>query len=176
LAQFAAAVGPLIGPALAGVLLMLIQIEGLILIDFASFLFAVTTLILAHIPRLAATSGSVARPHSLLREAAQGWVYLRTRPGLLALQMLTAINNFLFSIVIVLFTPLGLSLASPAVLGTIISVASSGMLVGTVILSVWGGPQRRIRAIFCYMCLGGLSIMLGGLRPSDLAREPSAIY
>jgi hypothetical protein len=40
------------------------------------------------------------------------------------------------------------------------------MLVGTLVMSAWGGPKRRIYGIFGAEVLAGLSLMLLGLRPS----------
>jgi hypothetical protein len=77
-----------------------------------------------------------------------------------------AASNFLVGIVDVLATPLVLSFASAAVLGTVLSIAGIGMLVGASVLSTWGGPQRLINSVFGFMLLSGLSILVAGVRPS----------
>jgi hypothetical protein len=77
-----------------------------------------------------------------------------------------ATSNFLVGIVEVLATPLVLSFASAAVLGTVLSIGGSGMLVGSVVMSTWGGPVRLIKSVFGFMLLNGLSILLAGVRPS----------
>ncbi|GAB1544780.1 hypothetical protein NUACC21_74560 [Scytonema sp. NUACC21] len=159
-------VGQLISPVLAGVLVVTIQIRGVILLDFATFLFALLTLLSIRFSEAKMTATADAGENSLLREVAYGWSYVTARPGLLALLIFLAASNFVMGAVEVLATPLVLSFASAAVLGTVLSIAGCGMLVGSLVLSTWGGPQRLIKSVFGFMLLGGLSIMVAGLRPS----------
>ncbi len=166
LVQMGQSVGQLISPVLAGVLIVTIQIQGIILLDFATFLFALVTLLSARFPEAKTVASSEVGKGSLLREATYGWVYIRTRPGLLGLLIFLAISNFLMGVIDVLATPLVLSFASPAVLGTVLSIGGSGMLVGSVVMSIWGGPLRLIKSVFGFMLLNGLSILLAGVRPS----------
>lgn len=165
-AQLAPALAQLISPALAGTLVLLIGIQGVLLLDLGSFLFAAMTWLLVRLPPRAASDAPSPPQSSLWRAAAAGWAYLRARPGLLALQLMMAANNFLFGMIIVLFTPLALSFASPAVVGTVVSIASSGMLAGSLLLTLWGGPQQRMRTILRLELFAVLCIILGGLRPS----------
>jgi MFS transporter, DHA3 family, macrolide efflux protein len=58
-----------------------------------------------------------------------------------------AANNFLMGTIVVLATPLILSFATAAVLGTVISAVGSGTLVGSVLMGIWGGPKRRIHGV-----------------------------
>ena len=102
----------------------------------------------------------------MLREAAYGWTYLAARSGLLGLLLLFAIANFLVAMAGVLTTPLILSVTSTVLLGTIMSIAGFGLLLGSVLMSIWGGPRRRVYGVLGAMFLGGLFILLGGLRPS----------
>jgi hypothetical protein len=46
------------------------------------------------------------------------------------------------------------------------SLCSSGFLVGGLIMSIWGGPKRRIRVVIIFMILLGLFSTLIGLRAS----------
>jgi MFS family permease len=146
-------VAQLISPVLAGVLVVTIQIQGVILLDFATFLFALVTLLLVRFPEAKTTAASTAGKGSLLGEAAYGWTYITARPGLLGLLIFFAVNNFLMGIVMVLATPLVLSFASAAVLGTVLSIGGSGMVVGSLVMSTWGGPQRHIISTACLASL-----------------------
>jgi MFS family permease len=156
----------LISPMLAGILVVTIQIQGVILVDFATFLFALITLLLIQFPEAKTTEAGIAGKGSLLREVAHGWTYIAARPGLVGLLIFLAASNFLVGIVEVLATPLVLSFASAAVLGTVLSIAGLGMLAGASVLSTWGGPQRLINSVVGFMGLSGLSILVAGLRPS----------
>ena len=102
---------------------------------------------------------------SLKRGLASGWIYIKERSGLLSLLIFLAIVNFLAGIVEVLATPLVLSFASAAMLGTIMSISGSGMLIGSLVMSTWGGAKCYINSVFRFMLLGGLCILVAGLRP-----------
>jgi MFS family permease len=167
--QFGESLGLIVSPALAGVLLKTIQLEGVLLIDFATFLVALTTLLAVRVPKppkSGATSRTEDERGSLLRDAVYGWTYLTSRPGLLGLLIFFAVSNFLVGMATVLGPPFVLSLASPAVLGIITSVGGGGMLLGGMLMSVWGGPKRRIYGVLGFELLGGLSILIVGLQPS----------
>jgi MFS family permease len=77
-----------------------------------------------------------------------------------------AIANFTTEMSLVLFTPLFLSFASPAALGTALSLAGVGYLAGSIVMSVWGGGKRRIYAMIGAMLVLGVFMGLIGLRAS----------
>jgi len=162
--QSAEACAQLISPLLAGILLGIIQLEGVILIDFATFLFALTTLLLVRFPDAKTAAVPVDGKASLWREAVEGGTYIFVRPGLLALLIVFAINNFVFGLIEVLFPPLVLSFTSVTVLGTIQSLGGAGMLLGSVVMSIWGGPRTLIRGVFGFAFLSQLCILALGLR------------
>ncbi|MFB2922782.1 MULTISPECIES: MFS transporter [Aerosakkonema] len=164
--QSAQACAQLISPLLAGVLLGIVQLTGVILIDFATFLFALITLLLVRFPDAKTAAPAKEEKISLWRETIEGWTYIIVRPGLLALLIIFAINNFVFGLIEVLFTPLVLSFTSVIVLGTIQSVGGAGMLLGGVVMSMWGGPKPLIRGVFGFVFLAQLCVLAFGLRTS----------
>jgi MFS transporter, DHA3 family, macrolide efflux protein len=166
LTQMGQAVSVLLAPVLAGALVVSIGLKRVLLIDFATFLIAVATLLSVHVPRAEATVEGLATRGSLLSEAASGWPFIRQRPGLLSLLALIAATNFSMGMMQVLVAPMVLSFTSAAVLGRVLSVAGSGMLVGSLVMSVWGGPSRRVSGILGFLLLQGAILVVGGLWPS----------
>ncbi|MDZ8087072.1 MAG: MFS transporter [Nostoc sp. DedQUE12b] len=164
--QFAEATSRLLSPMLAGALVVTIQIQGVILIDCVTFLFSVVTLLLVRFPEPKTTAENEVRKSWQLREFTYGWTYITARPGLLGLLIFFAAINFLIGVVSVLVTPLVLAFATANVLGTVLSIGGSGMLVGGLVMSVWGGPKNRILGVFGFTLSGALSIILAGLKPS----------
>jgi MFS family permease len=156
----------IISPAVAGVLVAAIGVEGVIAIDFATYLVASATLLAVRIPKPAVTEAGMAAAGSLLREAAAGWRWLRGRPGLMGLMVVFGIANFFIGIASVTVQPLILGFASPAVLGTLMLAGGSGMLAGGVAMSAWGGPKRRIHGVLGFLALGGAALFLHALAPS----------
>lgn len=163
--QISEAVAQIGSPVLAGVLMGVIRLQGVILIDFATFLFAVCTLLLARVPRPETTTEGKAEQGSLLREAAYGWTYIRARPGLFGLLLFFAASNFATGIVQVSFTPLVLSFTTAAVLGRLLSIGGLGFLAGSVTMSVWGGPRRRVFGILGSNLLMGAVLFAAGFPP-----------
>lgn len=156
----------LISPVLAGALVGTIGLQSVILIDLMTFLFAIFTLLMIRIPRPETTVEGQAGKGSLMREAVYGWTYITARTGLFALMVLFAISNFTTEMSLVLFTPLFLSFASPAALGTALSLAGVGYLAGSILMSVWGGGKRRINTVIGSMLVLGLFMAFIGLRAS----------
>lgn len=166
LTQTGNGIAEILAPALAGALVVTIGLDGVVLIDVVTFLVAVSTLLVVRVPRPPVSAeGSAARGH-LLREAAAGWTYIRLRTGLLTLLILLAATNFSMGVMQVLVTPMVLAFSSAAVLGRVLSIAGLGMLAGSVLMSIWGGPRRRVAGILMLLLIQGLSLVVGGLRPS----------
>jgi MFS transporter, DHA3 family, macrolide efflux protein len=162
--QSAQALSQIVAPGLAGTLVAAIGPANVMLIDFASFVVAMVTLLAVRIPRPeASVEGS--RRSSLLREAWWGWRFIQDRPGLLGILILFACTNFSMSMIQVLLPPLVLGFTTPRVLGAVLSVAGLGMLAGSVLMGVWGGPRRRMNGIYATLAIQGVILCLGGLRP-----------
>jgi MFS family permease len=166
MSQTAAATAGILSPLAAGALIGLIGYHGVVLIDFATFLVGVTILLFVRIPRPPASAVTEGEHRSLWRDALFGWTYLRERRGLFDLVSLFGLNNFGLAFVTVLLTPLILSFASTADLGVVQGAAAFGLLSGGLLLSVWGGPQRRMPALFAAIVFQGLVLLLAGFQPS----------
>ncbi|MFY2563333.1 MFS transporter [Corallococcus terminator] len=167
--QFSQALGKLVAPPLAGLLVVLIGVEGVMLVDFTTFLIALVTLLSVRIPR-PREEVKVARGRGpMWREAFEGWNYVAARPGLLGMLVYFALINLCAALTEVLAQPMVLSLASPAAMGLTLTIAGSGMLCGGVLMSVWGGPKRgRVYLVLGSGAMLGCSLVLAGVRPSLL--------
>jgi len=159
----------LISPLLAGVLIGWIGLQGIILVDFVTFLFAVGTLQAISIPRPEETTEGKASRGSFWQETVYGWRYITARPGLFALMNLFSLVNFLMEMTIVLFTPLVLSFGTPTMLGSVMSLGGIGYLAGSVVASTWKGAKRRVHTVIGSMFLMGLFMVVIGLQPTMLA-------
>ena len=168
--QIGEAISNMATPAIAGVLFVSAGLKIILLIDVATYLAALTTLIAVRFPPV--TKQSEAEQEGLekktpfLKEAFYGWIFIRQRTGLLGLLLIFAVMNFLVNVAFTVFNPLLLDMASPDVLGYVGSIGGVGMLFGTLSMSIWGGPKRRIFGIFAAEVGIGLSTFFIGLRPS----------
>ena len=167
--QMSFAVQSIITPLLAGVLYAGFGLQAIIVIDFATFLFAVGALALVHIPQPQSTIGGLedSGRESMWRNATFGWKYLLKRPGLFGLLWYYAVVNFFLSFSGVLVAPLVLSNGTPAELGVVQTSGGVAMLVGGLVMSFWGGPKsRRIWGVIAAIAISGFGFLLAGLRPS----------
>jgi len=161
--QMAEAVGQVIAPAVAGFLLAFGGLETVIFIDVASFVVAVTTLLFVSFPRARESAIGAAAAGSLFDEARFGWTYIKERRGLRALLWYFASVNLVFGFVGVLSFPLILGFADEVAVGNVFSAAGVGMVVGSIVMSVWGGPKRRVLGVLGADLVLGLALIGFGM-------------
>lgn len=157
----AASLSGILGPLLGAALLGTIGFANIMLIDVATFLFAIGTLLLVRIPQPPAGDGEGERL-PLWRESLYGFRYIWERRGLLGLQGVAAAGNFFDAIGYTLVAPMILARTAGdnMALGTVESVGALGATVGGILLIVWGGPKRKIHG---FLAGWGLASLLGWL-------------
>lgn len=158
------ALGTLVAPAIAGAVILTWGIEVILAIDVITFLIAVSMLAVVRFPQLA--SMEQARSESMRSQISEGMTYLKDRPGLLGLLGMAAALNFFLVFANVLWLPVFLGFANEAQIGLLMSTVGLAMVLGSVVMSVWGGPQRLVRTMITLMAIGGVFLALSGLRPS----------
>jgi MFS transporter, DHA3 family, macrolide efflux protein len=166
LRQLGMALAQLVAPILAGFLILAIKLEGVILIDLSTFMIAVLVLAVVRFPPPPESDVGKSARGSLRQEATFGWRYIWARPGLMAMLMMFAGTNFAFAMVSTLFTPLMLSITTPDWLGMTMTLGGVGMLIGSLGISIWGGPKKRIWGVLAGEALAGLAIIIGGASTS----------
>ncbi len=155
----------IVAPPLGGLFLGLIHLQGIILIDFMTMFFATVPLMVMRFPEIK-TPTEQTQTNSFLDDITYGWKYLISRPGLLGLMSFSALSFFLIGAIQVITTPLILTFAPVTVLGTVLSITGSGMLLGSLIITIWAINERSIDIISISMVLSGVFMFTAGLRPS----------
>jgi MFS transporter, DHA3 family, macrolide efflux protein len=156
----------IICPLLAGILLKLIDLHGIIIIDFSTFVVALFTLLFVKIPLASKNIETIESKKSVWKEAAAGWKYIVERPGLKWLLMYFAFSNFLLGFYNILLQPYVLSFTNEKILGITISCLGIGMLLGGLLMSAWGGPKQRIQALLGFGFLSALALAAAGIKAS----------
>lgn len=164
--QLTKAAGHLVSPLLAGVLMGIIHLQGIILIDCVTFLFAVVSLLVVRFPSPPTAQLAASQQNSLWQDVTFGWNYIAAQPALLVMVLFFAMTNFMIGIVQTLLSPMVLSFTDSKTLGLILSIGGSGWLCGGVLMSLWGGPERKIHGVLGYELLLGLAILALGIHPS----------
>lgn len=169
LVQSADALGGILAPLLAGFLFVAVGLTGIVLIDFVTYFFAVFTLLLVRIPQPKVESSTTEQKSKIASDVRFAWRYLRERPGLLGLLFYYASVNFFLSIVFVLSSPLVLSQHDARVLGLVQMVLGIGGLVGGLVASTWGGPQKHLVPT----AIGGIALYMVGIIVAGLRIHPA---
>jgi MFS transporter, DHA3 family, macrolide efflux protein len=163
--QMADALSIVFAPVMAGFLLTSMGIKGILIIDFFTFIIALSTLLFVKFPELAASEKD-SKKISFFQDALFGWKYIIDRPGLRGLLIYFAVVNLLLGYFNVLLQPLILSFANEKMLGIALSITGIGMLVGGIAMSIWGGPKNRVLAVIGSGAISGLFLMLLGIKES----------
>ncbi len=153
--------GPgVLSPLLAGSLIPLIQIGGILLIDAITFWLAILALAVVFVPQPSRTVDGEEAQGGFLKEASFGFKYIFARPSLLGLQMVFFFGNLFSGIGFTVLAPMLLARTgqNTIVLGSVESAASIGMVVGGVAMSAWGGFRKRVHGVL----LGWMLASLGG--------------
>lgn len=157
--------GPgVLAPILAGALLPVLGLTGLLLIDVLTFFIAIGALLLVHVPQPEKTVEGQKESGNLWREAAYGFQYIFARPSLLGLQMIFFFANLFSNMAWTVFTPMILLRThdNSIILGSVNSAAAVGGVVGGLIMSAWGGLKKRTHGVLGGWILVGLLTALFG--------------
>ena len=167
--QTAHSLGSILAPVLAGFLFVAIGLRGIVLIDFATYFFAVITLLLVRIPQPERGSSTGEGRNRIASDMRFAWQYLRERPGLFNLQLYYAGVNYFLSTIFVLSGPLVLSQHDSRAYGVVQTALGIGGLAGGLVASAWGGPKRHlVRAV-----TGGIAFYMVGVIAAGLRIHPA---
>jgi MFS family permease len=145
-------------PLLAGALILPIGLNGILFIDLVTFVFALGTLLATTIPQPKASVEGQEGLGSIWAETRQGWRYIINQPSLKAVILLFTLSNIgaAFAFPMIAPTILAKTGDDPVILGTVQSVASFGFLAGSLLMSVWKGPKRRMNGVNLAFILEGV--------------------
>jgi DHA3 family macrolide efflux protein-like MFS transporter len=144
-------------PMAAGALIAFIHISGIMLIDIATFLFAIGALLVVRVPQ-PQRGGAESERRSLLSDSLFGFKYIFARPSLLGILLYFLVVNFLISLATGVLAPMLLarSGSSEIVLGTVQMAFGIGGVAGGLVLTAWGGPKRKMLGLVVSVLLGTL--------------------
>ena len=165
LTQMVTSAEVIIAPAMAGFLVVSAGLGFIFIADFVTFGASVVALLLSAIPQPAPDPER--ERGNVLAEFVFGLRYIAERPPFVCLMIFFSITMFLMpGIGYALSTPLALVFADERAAGLIQSSFGVGAMVAGMLLTAWGGPQRRMYGILVTAALAGLASVLIGLRES----------
>ena len=153
----------LIAPILAGMLIGIIGLEGIMIIDIVTFLFAISMVMLVDEGKTV-SSGVKGIFKNIFKDTAIGFQYIAKRKGLLAILLIFLTVNGAGGFINTLLSPmiLGKFNNSSIILGWVQTVFGAGSILGGVIMSFWGGTKKKVYTVLLGIFLMGVgSIFLG---------------
>jgi MFS family permease len=145
-------------PLLAGALLPIIGLGGILLADVVSFVVAIGSLLVVHIPQPKATEEGRQSRGSIWQESIYGFRYIFKRPSLLGLQLVFMVGNFFASIAYTLVAPMILARTdnNALIYGSVQTAGAIGGVIGGLVMSAWGGTKRKVHGVLGGWTLSGL--------------------
>ena len=168
--QITGPTGRLIAPIFAGFLYSLVGLNGVLAIDLATFLVAISVVLSVHIPQLKQSTEAEALTSNRWQQATVGIRYLFSKRPLFYNALYSTIPNFLTNGALILLTPYLLSLHNnEELLGILTAALGGGHVVGGLVMSAWGGTRPRIHTMRVSAMLQGVFLALFGLVRTPLA-------
>jgi len=163
--QVIQSVSVIAGPALAALMISILDMTWVLMCDVAGALFAVVTLLLVHIPNPPRKEDALT-PH-VLRELKEGLREIYSHPGLLWLFIIIVIAHFFIMPVAVLFPLMTINHFNGGTWQmSIVEVAwGLGMLAGGALLGIKKIKISEIRIINSTFLVLGLTFLFSGLLP-----------
>ena len=137
-----------------------------LMFDITTFLLAISMLLFVHIPRPPVTEAGLKGMGNIWRESLYGFRYIYERSSLLGLQLTFFAVNLVGGFSNTLLAPMILARTNDnqVILGSIMSAVGIGGLIGSVVLTVWGGPKRKVHGVLFGMTACSLfGVLLFGL-------------
>jgi DHA3 family macrolide efflux protein-like MFS transporter len=152
-------------PILAGALLGIIGVTGILLIDITTFIIAIGALLFVHIPQPKITAEGIQSRGSIFKEALFGFKYIWIRPPLLGLQIVFLTGNFFVGIPMAVEAAMILANtgSNEKVLALVNSAGAIGGVIGGLVMSAWGGPKKRVHGVLMGWFISSLlgSVLMG---------------
>jgi DHA3 family macrolide efflux protein-like MFS transporter len=157
----------IVAPPVGAVLYVLLPMQSILLVDVTTAAFAILCLALIAIPQPKRKDDP--KKTSVLGDMKEGFVYLKNwRPGMI-LVIVAMMLNFLaapaFSLSPVLVS--NYFLGGEVELALLQSFGAVAMVVGAVLLTIWGGGKRKSITILTALVLEGVGTLLIGLVPAN---------
>ena len=159
----------IIGPPLGALLMEVLPLSGVMLVDVGTAMLAIIPLFFVHVPQPKRDDVGAEKP-TIWADMREGLRYIRGWTGLMALIGVAMIIKIALTPAFSLL-PLLVSQhfhGGAAQLSLLEAVAGVGIVLGGLVLSVWGGFRRKIYTTMLGVVILGLSFLVLGLTPGGL--------
>lgn len=149
----------ILAPFLAGLLIAWLGLPSVLIVDVVTFSIAVITLAVVTVPAIRLSE--LEKERHFWREMRVGFDYIIQRPGLLGLTLHFTGVNFFAALTYFGIMPamiLARTGGNEVALGTVQGALGAAGLAGGLLITLWGGPRRKIHGV---LGATALSFLLG---------------
>ncbi len=159
------AIGSIISPAAAAFLYTVWNLNHIVLLDIVGAAIACISVAIIAIPNPLPSSIE----ENVMQEMKAGYMVLKENKGLFALLWIGALYMFFYMPISALYPLMSMGyFGGTPTHASIAEIAFAiGMLVGGVILSVWGGFKKRTFTIGASVLMMGIGVAISGILPSN---------
>ncbi|MBW4537469.1 MAG: MFS transporter [Pleurocapsa minor HA4230-MV1] len=154
----------IIAPALAGTLYYLIGLQGIMAIDLLTFIIAIYLLSLVKIPQ-PITNTNTSENNNSWQNLTFGFRYIIKQKSLVMMVIFIIIFYFIDRVISGIESPMILARSdnNTAIFASVHAATAIGGAIGGILLSIWGGFQRRIHGLLLGTILTFTSAIAFGL-------------
>jgi DHA3 family macrolide efflux protein-like MFS transporter len=160
----------IVSAPLGALLLELLPMHGVLAVDIVTALIAVCSVLPISVPQPERElNGSDGKPIGFWADFREGFRYVLSWPGLLVIMVMATLINFLLTPASAL-TPLLITQhfgKGVLELGWLDGTVGVGVILGGLLLSIWGGFRRRIVTTFFGLIFMGLPFGFIGFLPPE---------
>ena len=151
----------LISPALAGILLGLADIRLILLIDIGTFFLTVAAV--ASVRKTLRKQAEKVHTMGIAGELKEGFSLIARNGGVMALVVIMALLCFFIGFIQTLTAPMILAVSDAKTVGLMESLCAVGMLIGSVLIGIFGVKKRHADILFAAAVAGGIFMSLTGV-------------
>jgi DHA3 family macrolide efflux protein-like MFS transporter len=164
----------IVAPPTGALLLEILPMQGVLALDILTASLAIAPLLFTPIPQPLRSekdqAAGAGKPSGFMEEVREGLRYVASWPGLLAILIMATVINFLLTPTMALMPLLvskhfGLGALE---FGLMDSAWGFGVIIGGLVLSVWGGFKRKVATSMMGIIGIGLGVTMVGLAPSHM--------
>lgn len=163
--QFSRAAQNMLAPVFAGALYPILNLSGLLVIDFISFFFAIATIAVIKIPQHKVNKENLSFFNTVIRDFKFAWNYLYEKKGFIGLLFSFSGLNFIAITSLILLGPMILANYNASIYGTIEAVYGFSMILGGVLSGILPNTNKKIRTIFMALGFSGIGLIIAGSSP-----------
>jgi DHA3 family macrolide efflux protein-like MFS transporter len=158
-------------PPLGALVVGFLPMGQIMFIDVITAALAIAPLFLVRIPQPENASDALVTPKMVLADVREGLRYVWAMPGLVIIMAMATLINFLLNPTGVL-TPLLITRHFGGGVWHLSAMESSwpiGMIIGGILLSVWGGFKgRTVFTSMTFLVVTGIAVLMVGFAPPTL--------